>query len=159
LPAPRLLVLIGLPGSGKSTLAKRLLAATPSRILVSTDAIRAQLFGDEATQGSWLPIWHEVGRQFRQSAGIEERCEVIYDATNAVRKHRRAVISLARASGFIHLTAVWLDVPLAVCLRRNRARDRQVPEVVIERMYRCLSGAPPSAEEGFDCLIRYTAFY
>ncbi|MEH2004128.1 AAA family ATPase, partial [Nostoc sp.] len=63
----KLILLIGLPGSGKSTLAKQLLAECPQMSLISTDAIRGQLFGSQAVQGAWLPIWREIERQFQQA--------------------------------------------------------------------------------------------
>ena len=47
----QLILLIGLPGSGKSSLAEQLVAQSPGSAIISTDAIRAQLFGDEGIQG------------------------------------------------------------------------------------------------------------
>ena len=61
----KLILLIGLPGSGKSTLAKQLLTECPQMQLISTDAIRGQLFGSEAIQGPWLLIWRELERQLQ----------------------------------------------------------------------------------------------
>lgn len=153
-PVP-LIILIGLPGSGKSSFAQRL-QAHPGWRLISTDAIRTNLFGDQGIQGPWLKVWHEVSREFQEAAqSIQqgEAREAVYDATNVVRKSRREAIALARESGFTHLTGIWLNEPLDVCLQRNQQRDRQVPEAVIERMNRRLWGAPPSIQEGFDCLI------
>ncbi len=153
-PIP-LTILIGLPGSGKSSFAQRLQARSGWR-LISTDAIRAHLFGDAAVQGPWLKVWSEVGREFREAVRSIQQGEAregIYDATNVVRKSRREAIALARESGFTHLTGIWLNEPLSVCLQRNQQRDRQVEAAVIERMNRRLWGAPPSIQEGFDCLI------
>ncbi len=156
----KLILLIGLPGSGKSSLAHQLLAAEPKLLLISTDNIRKHLFGDEAIQGPWFLIWQEVQRQFQQavvqiSQGVAPAA--IYDATNAQRRHRREVIALARATGFTHVTGLWLDIPVWLCLARNKRRDRRVPEDVIFRMYRQLRDAPPSLPEGLDCLIHYTS--
>jgi predicted kinase len=151
-----LLLLTGLPGSGKSSLAQNLICANPNRRLISTDAIRAQLFGDEAVQGSWLGVEQEVERQFRQTVQeilSGQASEGIYDATNAVRKQRREAIALARRCGFTHVTGLWLHTPLWLCLERNRNRDRQVPEDIILQMHRRLVGAPPSLAEPLDCLI------
>lgn len=153
-PIP-LVILIGLPGSGKSSFARGL-QERPGWQLISTDAIREYLFGNEAVQGSWLKVWSQVSQEFRravQSIQHGERVEAIYDATNVIRKSRRQAIALARESGFTHLTGIWLNEPLTVCLQRNQQRDRQVPTAIIERMNRRLWGAPPSIEEGFDCLI------
>jgi len=152
-------VLIGLPGSGKSTLARQIIAQCPDCWLISTDAIRAHLFGDEATQGPWMQVWREVQRQFRQAAQ-QINCGVsraaIYDATNVQRKQRRRVLSLARATGFNHIIGLWLDVPLMVCLSRNQQRDRVVPEFVMQKMYRQLTDAPPAITEGLERLIYYS---
>jgi predicted kinase len=147
----QLIVLIGLPGSGKSTLATQLLAECPRKQLISTDAIRGQLFGHKALQGPWLLIWREIQRQFQQA--VIAGGTTIYDATNAQRRHRREVIDIARELGFIHITGVWVRTPVWQCLARNKRRERKVPEDVIFRMYRQLRDAPPSVEEGFDNLI------
>lgn len=157
---PRLLLLIGLPGSGKSTLAATLLQAEPQRRLIATDTIRAQLYGDAANQGDWLRVWQEVGRQLREAAQlihIGVAPDAIYDATNVVRKQRRQAIALARECGFTHITGIWLNTPIAVCVKRNQNRDRQVPRAVIERMYRRLWGAPPALQDGLDALLELPA--
>jgi len=155
-PSTHLIILIGLPGSGKSTVAGKLLHACSQRRLVATDRIRSHLFGDEAIQGAWLRVWHEVRQQFRQTvqqieAGTVQ--EAIFDATNVVRKQRREAIALARESGFTYITGLWLNTPLWVCLERNEKRDRKVEPPVILNMYRSLISAPPSLQEGLDKLI------
>jgi predicted kinase len=149
----KLFLLIGLPGSGKSTVAKQLLAECPQMQLISTDVIRGQLFGSEVIQGPWLLIWEEVERQFQQAIATGKTA--IYDATNAQRRNRRELITLARDSGFAHITGIWVQTPVWLCLARNQRRDRQVPEEIILRMHRQLRDAPPSLEEGLDCLISY----
>ena len=157
---PHLILLIGLPGSGKSSLAGQLAVQIPESYIISTDAIRAELFGEEAVQGPWLLVWRQVEAQFR--AAVEQINDgkisrAIYDATNAARRKRRDVLTLARAAGFTKITGIWVDTPLQVCLERNRRRDRSVPEAVIERMYRQLRDAPPSPAEGMDRLLRYSS--
>ncbi len=47
--------LIGIPGSGKSTFAAQLAKLGNYRI-VSTDAIRQQLYGDAIIQGEWSEV-------------------------------------------------------------------------------------------------------
>ncbi|BAY38950.1 hypothetical protein NIES2111_33000 [Nostoc sp. NIES-2111] len=147
------MLLIGLPGSGKSTLAKQLITECPQMQLVSTDAIRGQLFGSEAVQGSWLLIWQEIERQLQQSMMADRA--VLFDATNAQRQHRRELINLARKLGFTQITGIWLRTPVWLCLSRNKKRQRQVPEDVILRMHRQLRNAPPTVEEGLDCIVEY----
>lgn len=153
---PRLILLIGLPGSGKSTIARTLVQTDPQRRIISTDAIRAQLFGAASIQGDWLLVWREVERQLRETVQLIQSSvisEAIYDATNVVRKQRRQALALARNCGFTHVTGIWLNTPLWLCVDRNQKRDRQVPKDIIYRMNRRLCGAPPSFQEDFDALI------
>ena len=153
--APRLLLLIGLPGSGKSFRAAELLREDPRRLVISTDEIRSRLFGNAATQGPWLQVWREVGLEFRQAVrqiAQGEVSEAIYDATNAVRQQRRKAIALARQSGFAHITGVWVNTPVELCLERNQTRDCTVPLAVILKMNRSLIAAPPALPEGLNDL-------
>mgnify|MGYP002780886708 FL=1 len=158
LPIIKLVLLIGIPGSGKSSLAQQIVAANRGHLLISTDAIRGKLFGDEAIQGSWVLIQQELQRQLHQAVSAicqNSATEAIFDATNAVRQYRRAAIAQARSTGFTHITGLWLDTPIWLCLHRNRQRQRRVPDDVILRMHRQLRDAPPSLTDGLDCLIRY----
>jgi len=154
------IMLVGIPGSGKSTWADRFQTVHPDYCLVSTDQIRAQLFGHEALQGGWHLVWQQVQAQWQM--GIESihqgaRTGVIYDATNARRRYRRHAIATARMMGFNTLTLVWFDLPLGVCLRRNQQRSRRVPPQVIVKMHRQLRGAPPSLTEGVEFILRVKA--
>lgn len=155
-----LIVMIGPPGCGKSTLARAWQAAAPDqvpdrvpdqvpdRVVVSTDAIRAQLFGDAAIQGDWGAIWREVCGQW--GAAIAAGADALYDATNADRSQRQRVIQTARAMGFRPIVAWWVQTPVAQCQQWNRQRDRQVPPDVIDRMAAQIDRSPPSLDEGFD---------
>jgi len=157
MPEHLLILLIGLPGSGKSTLAQYLRAFLSPCLLISTDAIRAQLFGDEAVQGPWSQVQHEIQCQLQAAAMLVAQGKLhgaIYDATHAICQHRRKAIVLARHAGFSSILGVWLDPPLDCCLERNQKRDRRVPENVIRRMHHQLCSAPPTLADGFDRLIR-----
>lgn len=154
---PDLHLLIGIPGSGKSTYAAGWSSISPGRTVVSTDAIRAALFGDASIQGSWQLVEREVERQFRQGVRVVypvTRAPILYDATNARRDQRQHMISLARSCGFTSITGIWLPIALNVALVRNQQRDRCVPESVIVQMHHDLCGAPPQLEDGLDVLVR-----
>ncbi len=151
-----LLILVGIPGSGKSTWARDFVLAQPRYRIVSTDATRAALYGDEAIQGDWGQIWQRVLTDWREGIGAIRRGEldgVVYDATNTRRKNRRGAIASARDLGFTAITLVWFDLPLSLALGRNRGRSREVPTDVIAAMHRQLQGAPPSVQEGCDHLL------
>jgi len=141
---------------------------------VSTDQIRAALFGDASIQGDWRLIWQAVEQQLRagsstinstsvhstRNADLSARSPAfaipafaIHDATNTRRRARREVIRLARNLGYDRIVGLWLNPPLSVCLARNQQRARQVPEAVIQRMYRQLWSSPPKLCEGLDLLL------
>jgi len=152
------MLLVGIPGSGKSTWAQQFLAGHPHYQVVSTDQIRAELYGDAAIQGDWRRVWQQVRHRWQQ--GVEQITRghlegVIYDATNTRRGHRRQTIAIARGLGFDHLTLVWFDVPLEVGLRRNQLRSRQVPAEVIVKMHRQLQGAPPTLAEDVNQILHF----
>lgn len=156
-PMPMLL-LMGIPGSGKSSWARVFVETHPRYRIISTDAIRAALYGDEAIQGDWSQIWFQVLSQWREGIlslrqGVLDG--LIYDATNARRRHRREVIATARDVGFTPIILVWVDLPLGVALERNRRRSRQVPPDIIAAMDRQIQDAPPSLAEGVDQIIRH----
>lgn len=155
IPVP-LLMLVGIPGSGKSTWARDFVLANPRYRIVSTDALRARLYGDEAVQGDWLRIWQQVMTQWHQAIAAIHQGElegVIYDATNARRRHRREAIAAARQAGFSPITLVWFDMPLSVAIERNQGRSQPVPVDIIAAMHRQLQGAPPSLHEGVDRVL------
>ncbi|MBE9156091.1 AAA family ATPase [Nodosilinea sp. LEGE 06152] len=149
-------MLVGIPGSGKSTWARDFVLAHPRYRIVSTDAVRAELYSDEAVQGDWRRIWRQVVAQWQQGVAAIQRGEldgVIYDATNARRRNRREAIAAARQIGFTSITLVWFDVPLSLAIDRNRGRSRQVPTNIIATMHRQLQGAPPSVAEGVEQVL------
>ena len=68
------------------------------------------------------------------------------DATNLTPHDRRGWIKLAKDFGY-EAQAVFFDVPVEVCMERNRKRDRVVPDDVMRRMAGKLK--PPTFDEGF----------
>jgi predicted kinase len=136
--------LIGPPGAGKSTFAAQL-ATLGNYTIVSTDAIRTQLYGDETIQGSWPDIEQEVLRQIQNS--IQNQQGVIYDATNAKRSWRMGL--LQQLPSEMCWMAWHLKTSLKQCLQWNQQRTRQVPAIVINQMYQDLQAFPPLPGEGF----------
>ncbi len=140
--------LIGVPGSGKSTLSTELTKFGNYRI-VSTDAIRQELYGDATIQGEWIEI--ETIVISRISQAIADNIPIIYDATNTKRGWRMDLLqkfNLAIPDPVLWM-AWYLQTPLKTCKRWNQQRDRQVPEVIIENMYKSLENFPPIIAEGF----------
>ena len=143
-------LLIGPPGSGKTTFAQVLAAVVPQPWIVSSDRIRAQLYGDAQIQGAWPEIEAAMGDEIY--GAVAQGQTVIYDATNARQAHRLAWLALMAP-----LQQQWIawqmDTSLALCLERNQGRDRLVPPAVIEAMANALISHPPTIAEGWHTLI------
>ncbi len=144
--------LIGVPGSGKSTFAVELAKLGNYRI-VSTDAIRQQLYGDASIQGEWSQVEEKVISQIVDA--IAQGDSIIYDATNAKRAWRMDLLSKLKSitpSGF--WMAWYMQTPVANCKLWNQQRIRQVPDFVIENMHKSLQDFPPIAAEGFATVTK-----
>jgi predicted kinase len=144
--APRGVVVlaIGLPGSGKTTWFKRR-GVTP----LSSDLLRNILF-DNITEQRYQGLVFSTLRSLLRARLIARMPWNYVDATNLSPRERRQWIRMARSLGY-EVHAVFFDVPLEVCLERNRKRERVVPEDIMQRMASKLK--PPTFEEGFSKVI------
>ena len=128
LPEPSLVVLIGAAGSGKSTLARRLFE--PDEIL-SSDAFRAVVSGDEADQGATRAAFALLHRELERR--LAHGRTTVVDATNVTPFARRGLLDRAARHG-IPAVAIALDLDPAIVLERNARRTgRVVPEAAVRR--------------------------
>lgn len=134
--------MIGLPGSGKSTFA----ANHPECVVVSTDAIRGELFGDKNEQKDGKLVFDVA--YARLTKAVEAGQDAIFDATNLQRKYRKKIFQMFPNAYHV---AIFVNTPVDVCKERNAKRDRVVPETVIDRMASNLN--PPTIAEGFKEII------
>jgi predicted kinase len=151
---------IGLPGAGKSTYFAR-----KGIVPLSSDLIRELLYDNAGDQRH--PEWVFAVLRDLLRRRLEAGAQTTYiDATNLTRYFRRSFLQVAREFGGA-AEALYFDVPLEVCLERNRkrqnpgpttgarnlaARDaRIVPEDVMRRMARRIE--PPTREEGFSRIV------
>jgi predicted kinase len=150
-------ILIGLQGSGKSTWAR----ANAQRLgasLLASDEVRNELESEGIDASDKGDLVFAIVEE-RLGRGLAEDRNVIVDATHARRRWREREIAIARERG-ARVVAVWFDVPLAVCLERNRRKpggprwgERVVPQAVLLGVAR--SFEPPTVDE-FDEIWRLT---
>jgi predicted kinase len=151
---------IGLPGAGKSTYFAR-----KGIVPLSSDLIRKLLYDNAGDQRH--PEWVFAVLRDLLRRRLEAGAQTTYiDATNLTRYFRRSFLQIAREFGCA-AEALYFDVPLEVCLERNRNRQtlnssvpatataaretRVVPEDVMRRMARRLE--TPTKEEGFSRIV------
>lgn len=147
---PILIMTIGLPGSGKSTYAKNIEITNPDGrttrpVIHSSDALRKELYGDEAIQGDNGKLFNELHVRIKRD--LSSGKDVVYDATCLKKKTRIQFISELKNIN-CEKYCICFATTFDACLHNNNQRERKVPVDVIKRMQ--MSFAPPDFNEGFD---------
>ena len=145
IPRNTLVVLCGPAGCGKSTFAAKQFLPTQT---VSSDNCRALVSDDPTNQvisGHAFDLMYFI---------IEKRLLLgrftTADATNLQRDDRKILIKIARSFDF-NAAAVVFDIPLEVCLDRNAARARRIPEDALRKQYELLESTLQTIDrERFD---------
>ena len=151
-------MLIGPPASGKSTYAQKL-AAEYNAVILSTDKIRAALYGDESIQGVWNEIEAILYKDIKNA--IKANKNIILDSTHYKKEYRAKIIKKfswdvlgANSSEF---SAYYFNYPFALIYSRNKHRPRRVPFDVLAAMYKELELRPPLLSEGFKSIKKMYA--
>jgi predicted kinase len=139
-PKGYVVLAIGMPGSGKTTWFRRR-GVTP----LSSDLLRNILF-DDVEEQRYQGLVFSTLRSLLRARLIARMPWNYVDATNLSIHERRQWIKMAKSFGY-EVQAVFFDVPLEVCLDRNRQRDRSVSEDIMRKMAEKLKA--PAFDEGF----------
>ena len=141
---PKLILLCGIPGSGKTYHAKKYIETHQNTIHLSSDAIRAELYGDESIQGDPNEVFSLM--QKRAVEALNNGQSVVYDSTAMTRKDRSGIIAVCPRFVKIECHIVW--APIETCIERDAARERTVGREVIDRMLKRMQS--PYYDEGID---------
>lgn len=134
----QLLILRGVPGCGKSTFAHQWLKEGERRARVNRDDIRMQFFGKETgvDEDMVTKIEHQ-----QVDTLLKSGYSVVVDDTNIRFQYISAFVKVAAKHG-VPVAVKEFDVDLATAYAQNARRaaagGRDVPEHVIEKMYKSL---------------------
>ena len=142
---PTLWIIVGLSGSGKTTIAKQIVEENPNTMIISFDSIREELTGkveDQTKNEEVFKIFHNRIRK-----NLENKKNVIADATNITMRSRRAIIENVKDIE-CHKIAYLIPKPFRQCKIDNLNRQHPVPEEILNGQLNKFQ--IPFMEEGFD---------
>lgn len=139
----KFIMMVGVAGSGKSTYAKGL-ESSGQAIIVSTDAIRGELWGDENDQQNPAKVFEEAHRRIKYL--LKSGHSVVFDATNLSARRREGF--LKQLPKDCYKECVVIITPPEVINARMAYRERKVPPEVIEKQIK--SFQCPYYYEGWD---------
>lgn len=129
----------GLPASGKSTWAKDYQKAHPDAVRTNKDELRAMLHNSVWSKGK---EWTVVNvRDFIINQAMTDGHDVIVDDTNLHLKHENHIREMMMDFNNKNNKKIefviqdFTNVPLDVCLTRDKVRPNAVGEKVIRKMY------------------------
>ena len=147
-----LIMMIGVAGSGKSTIAADISRNTGAEI-VSSDAIRKEIYGDEGCQDNPAKVFEIVHN--RVLISLREGRDVIYDATNLSCKRRMTFLKSIAHLNVRKKCVVVVATPEDI-EERMKSRERKVPMDVVHKQL-CQFQCPNYYEGWDDIQIKYTS--
>lgn len=139
-------IFVGIPGSTKSTYAAKLAAQDPNLVIISPDLLRLELTGDISNQSKNGFIFNTL-LPCRINTAMTRRHNILIDATSTTKKARKPLIEQAKANGY-GVKVIVMKATLEGCKERNAARERVVPDFVLDKMYN--QWQEPELSEGID---------
>ena len=145
IPDFSLVVLIGASGSGKSSFAARHFLPTE---IISSDRCRGLVSDDETDQSATADAFELV--HAIAAKRLARRRLTVIDATSVRPEDRKALVALAQRYHALPVAIVF-DLPEAVCVARNEAReDRKISaRVVRDHVLRLRKSLRGLDREGF----------
>ena len=146
---PTLIVSVGISGSGKSYLGKQLMEKNDNCVMLDSDDLREELFGDRYDQTHNQQLFEEMAKHTIDN--LRQNHTVYYCATNVSYKKRKHLIDVVKKEIPDANCICWLiNTTIEECKRRNNLRDHPVPDEIINKQARSLH--MPLDSEGWDSI-------
>lgn len=137
---PNFYMFCGLSGSGKTSYHFK-----EKVVKISSDALRAELYGDENDQTHNSKIFNELHR--RVIRYLKNGSSIVYDATNLSHRRRVAFLNNIKHINCIKSCIVFAT-PYKECIKRDSERNRTVGKSVILKQIKQFQ--MPTFDEGWD---------
>jgi predicted kinase len=124
-------IMIGIAGSGKSTYINR--NKKSKDIVISSDSIRGELFGDESDQSNNKMVFEIFENRLIECLKENKTCWLDSTALTRILREKQVKI-IKEYNKNAKIVYVYIDKGLATALKQNKMRERRVPEEVIEAM-------------------------
>lgn len=149
-----LYIMVGIPGSGKSTIAEKMASIDSNMVIISSDAIRKELYGDENFQGDNGKVFDFAHKKIKEN--LKKGFHVIFDATNVTIKGRKQIIRIGKEARADSIIAIVVAPIREICICLDKTRDRTVGAKVIDKFINRFE--LPFEQEGFDAIHFCSAF-
>ena len=143
---PMLTVMVGLSASGKSTIAKTELQSA-NTVIISTDDIREELTGSVQDQSKNDEVFRLFHQRIRRN--LEDKKNVIADATNITMESRRAILNTVNGLNIIK-RCYLIPKPFEQCIHDNLDRKYPVQDGLIAKQR--MKFQLPFMEEGWNVI-------
>ena len=144
---------VGIPAIGKTTLGKEMAKESPYLILINSEMIRKEIFGDQNDSDSDRWVTNVVHREMqrRTEEALKNGFSVYYDGGNTGFGSRVALIKKVREY-VSKIVAIQFPLDTKKAVFQNQLRSEKVSNSYISRV--ALSISMPKKEEGFDEIVR-----
>lgn len=134
-------VLAGGPGSGKSFVAQKLGLKALGLIVVNSDLFFVQMMkrkglslkmpANETEDREVARLAAKASTDRRLKNLVEARMGVLIDSTSGDQKKTQKIIKMLKKAGY-DVKVLFIQTSLDTALKRNKARERTIPEPVVE---------------------------
>jgi predicted kinase len=132
------ILFIGLPGAGKTTEARRNYS---DYYIVSADEIKETHPDYNPADPEPLHQWSVKEAETMMEHLSDNDVHICMDSGGINNSYSLRIIRMLKSKGY-HVTLIHFDTPLNICIKRNRERERKVPEYAIiqkaEMLQTCL---------------------